>query len=727
KLLAVFSVVALVAIAASLVVHPFGGMSAALTACWLVLAAFALSLYICDRHLKRVWPAETGSAQDQIERLKDETWSLRESEARYRELLDAQSDVICRRNRKGELTFVNRAYCRKFGVEPDHCLGTRFQPASVLPSPDEAAAAAGFGVAEPLLFETPAGQRWFAFERHSVRGGEIEEVGRDITVELEKAEALAEARDQALSADRAKSRFLATMSHEIRTPMNGILGMTGLLLETTQTPEQVNYCHAIDQSARTLLGLIDEILDFSKIEAGRLELRNEPFALHSAIQSAVELLAPKAHEKGLEIAFTLDPELPGMVVGDKARVRQVLLNLIGNALRFTDRGGVLVNCSVLANSGQQARVSIQVKDTGVGIEASALDGIFGEFDQGATPVHARRGGTGLGLAISRRLALAMGGDITVVSAPGRGATFTVELELGVVEGARPLRTRAEGMKLARHALLAFDRAIERRSLAQNLRSFGISVTEANSPSDLGAIRSASETGQPVDLVIVDAEGDPLSAGACLAALRERASGQPVRGVILVNALARASLGQFRAQGFSSYLVRPVLAATLPAQLSATRGDGALADEVQHQSALPVPENERRLNVLLAEDNEINALLARRLLEKMGCSLVHARDGQQAVDAVRRSLEGLACEFDIVLMDMQMPLMDGFEATATIRALKEGSGAVRLPAIVAVTANAFEEDRKRCLDAGLDDYLAKPFERADLERLILRWCSSRTAA
>jgi PAS domain S-box-containing protein len=664
-----------------------------------------------------------------IEQLKDIAWELADNDTRYRDLLDTQGEVISRRDVEGRLTFVNKAFCRAFGVAAAEVLGSDFRPA-VLAQEDQTTAGGKTPPQRRYLqrVATVEGPRWFTVEEHTVadaegRGFEVQTIGRDVTEQRAFEVQLAEARDEAQSANRAKSRFLAAMSHEIRTPMNGILGMAGLLSETALTPEQQTYTQAIDQSARTLLQLIDEILDFSKIEAGKLELHGSAFALDGCVQGTVELLAKKAHEKDLEIAWTVDPGLPLQLVGDEARVRQILLNLIGNAIKFTDRGGILVSVAPLEQQQGKARVAIRVKDTGIGLSASAIEEVFAEFAKAEEPMARRRGGTGLGLTISRRIARAMGGDIRVESEPGRGATFTAELELGAVDGAGTVLSRAPRGAIAGRVLLAFDRLIERRALAVSLRDIDVMVDEADDLAATEEIDAAAASGAPIDLVIVDAQADPAEAGRALSQARAAAPDRNVRGIVLIDALARANLKTFRGIGFDAYLVRPVRPRSLLAQIrlgdasGPSRGEGVRETATAAESPIPLAGR----HVLIAEDNAINALLAQRMLEKIGCTSVVAADGEEAVALMRQALEGANAAFDLVLMDVHMPKLDGLEAARGMRrmVLEAGSSGRVLPPIVAVTANAFPEDRRRCLEAGLDDYLAKPFDRAELEALIAR--------
>jgi PAS domain S-box-containing protein len=665
-----------------------------------------------------------------IEQLKDIAWELADNETRYRDLLDTQEDVISRRDGEGRLTFVNKAFCRVFGTSAAQMLGSEFRPTEL--AHEELTAAGGNAPPQRRYLQhvaTAEGPRWFAVEEHTVAdaeglGFEVQTIGRDITEQRAFEVQLAEARDEAQAANRAKSRFLAAMSHEIRTPMNGILGMAGLLEETSLTPEQQTYTQAIDQSAKTLLQLIDEILDFSKIEAGKLELHKGAFALDGCVQSTVELLAKRAHEKDLEIAWTLDPNTPLRVIGDEARVRQILLNLIGNAVKFTDRGGILVSVVLLRQEDSKARVAIRVKDTGIGLSPEAMESVFAEFAKAEEPMAKRRGGTGLGLTISRSLARAMGGDIRVESQPGRGATFTAELEFETIDGIGTVLWRAPGSAVAGRVLLAFDRLIERRALAISLRDIDVMVDEADDLAATDEIAAAAASGVPIDLVIVDAQADPAEAGRALSRARAVAPGRKVRGIVLIDALARDNLKTFRGEGFDAYLVRPVRPQSLLAQIgfreaAAIKGSGSGV-----RAAAGATGSARRSagsHVLIAEDNAINALLAQRLLEKIGCTSVIAADGEQAVALMRQALEGSGPPFDLVLMDVHMPKLDGLEAARTMRriAVESGPRCGQLPPIVAVTANAFPEDRQRCLEAGLDDYLAKPFERAELEAVIAR--------
>ena len=676
-----------------------------------------------------------------LEALKDVQWDIRENEARYRDLLDSQADVILRRDAEGRLTFVNQAFCRVFGLERRDVLGAVFAP-SIVAGDVVVPLAPGLAHREQRYvqqIETIAGPRWFEWEEHVVAAAdaalpEVQCLGRDITERREAEAELREARLQAEAANRAKSRFLAAMSHEIRTPMNGILGMTSLLCDTELSPEQQTYAKAIERSARTLLTLIDEILDFSKIEADKLQLKSAPLAIGECVQGVVELLAPKAYEKGIDIAWAIDPRLPILLLGDEVRLRQILTNLVGNAIKFTDRGGVLVTVARAANgTGDSApeadavRIAVTVEDTGIGIDQEALPFLFFEFEQAEAAVRRRQGGTGLGLAISRRLARAMSGDIHVASMPGAGSRFTAVLHLGRVQDMPVERERKGPRWVGQHVLLVLDRPIERRALRLSLEGAGIPVEESASPDAEGLIRAAAQAGEPFTTVVVGHQAGLQDGKRLLDSARESATARPVQGFVVLDTAAKADFADFRNAGFNAYLVRPVRPQSVLAHLDPVAPWIPAATPVRPEHE-PARGGGRRPLVLLVEDNDINALLARRMLEKVNCEVRVCGNGREAVEAVRQRLASSDPPFDLVFMDVHMPVVDGLEATRLIKELyaAQPDTALRAPPIVALTANAFEEDRRRCLDAGMDDYLAKPFDRDDLERMLDKWCGVRNA-
>ncbi|MGE0701557.1 MAG: ATP-binding protein, partial [Hyphomicrobiaceae bacterium] len=529
-------------------------------------------------------------------------------------------------------------------------------------------------------------------------------------------------------------RFLAAMSHEIRTPMNGILGMTNLLSETPLTAEQRSYVDAVDLSAKNLLTIIDEILDLSKIEAGKLEIHPAHFPLDECLQSVIELMHPRGREKGLDLAWRIEPDLPRVVIGDETRIRQVLLNLVGNAIKFTDAGGVAVRvrrhlltepfapADSRAEAPRRLGIEIEVTDTGAGIAPDQIQNLFAEFEQADDVVRRKRSGTGLGLAISRRLARAMEGDIEVRSVRGQGSTFTARLVLTAPSSARPVLQAPPGRR-SRLVLIVSDRVQQRALMQETLLSLGV-------PSEIASIAGSAETmdrarrsGLAFDTVIADAEQGAEAIGRLIADARQQ-DGRAPRTILVVDQPGGGRLEAFRSAGCDAYLVRPVRPLSLVTQLALDKAPDRPAEPTAPRPATPRATAPKGRRILLVEDNDINALLARRMSEKAGCAVHHAPSGPAALVWCEELLAGIET-VDLVLMDIHMPEMDGFETARRTKRLFASRGRVA-PPIVALTANAFAEDRKRCLEAGLDDYLAKPFDRAELEALLEKWCSTQDA-
>lgn len=681
-----------------------------------------------------------------VEQMSDAQWELRDSEARYRDLLNCQNDIIIRRDKEGRLTYTNSAFMKLFGKSLDAKIGTEFTPKK-LEGPKAPALTFEPGQGRRSYtqqLETSSGPRWFNWEEFAIRDNnhelyEVQSIGRDITEQKRAEQQLEEARDLAESANRAKGQFMATMSHEIRTPMNGILGMTGLMMDTSLTAEQKTYCRAINSSAKSLLSLIDQILDFSKIEAGKLELDNQPFDLRETAQSVIELLAPRAHDKGLELGWFFDPSLPKTLIGDEVRIRQILTNLIGNAIKFTENGGITIelrnpnnrdkskNPFSKSTTSHQQSLELIVKDTGIGLSEKAQQTVFDEFEQ-ADGSHARRfEGTGLGLAITKRIAEKMSGAIKVVSQPDEGATFTVMLQLGRPEGAAGLYQSFELPKSASKILVAGSLAIEMSAIIRTLTAAGLVARHCSAETAIRNLAAARKSGQPFDTLILDAPTAKNRGKKLIAELEKTVSKEGMtiapKAIVLLDVSERGEFPKLQKEGITGYLTRPVRATSLFARLNET---GTLEDDKRVSSkdtaaffSPPVISTGPR--ILLAEDNDINALLARTILTKLGATVEHVTNGEEAVARVV-DMNKNGKTLDGILMDIHMPEMDGFTATEIIRStLQNEPGSIKknIP-IIAMTANAFPEDREKCLAAGMNDHLAKPFEAEQLRELLNKW-------
>ena len=641
---------------------------------------------------------ELRNAKVRCEELADFTWELKEAEARAISLLEAQGDLIVRRDSEGRITYANDAFCALAGQPRDALRGTT-ATLPVLEQGELRVMADGTRMHDQKI-ATADGPRWLAWREVVVftaenAGAEVQAVGRDVTERTETGRALGEARDAAESANRAKSRFLAMVSHEIRTPLNGILGMTDLLLDTPLTPEQTAYLKAAKTSGDALLALIEDILDFSKIEAGKLDLELRPFALLPLVEEMVELLGPRAQAKGLEIACDVDDVLPEQVIGDATRLRQVLLNLAGNAIKFTPTGGVSVVVEPGAASGE---IVFAVRDSGIGIAPEERERIFREFEQAENGTGRSFGGTGLGLAISRRIIERMGGRIEVDSARGQGSTFRVVVTLPRHAGAAAPAFIAPRLD-SKVVLIVAPQSIEAALLARRLTRWGAAVTLADAVNAPAAI-----AGNRFDAMLVDHALDADTVQAVVGSPSEAVA----RRIVLITPGERHSLPTLKATGSTGYLVKPVRAASLAARLTANEafedtGAAGVAPAVAHST----PISGRSLAVLLAEDNDINALLARSLLSRLGHRPTVVSNGAAALETWRTA-QAEAAPFDIVLMDVQMPGIDGLEATRQIRAAEAALGERRTP-IVALTANAYAEDREACLAAGMDGFLVKPLD------------------
>ncbi|MEE9566254.1 MAG: response regulator, partial [Desulfobacteria bacterium] len=676
---------------------------------------------------------------------------------RYRTLFEDSRDAVVVSTREGKLVDVNQAWLNVYGLTREEI--TDFNARQLWANPDDRSRwvqemeQKGFVRDFEARHLKKDGTKIECLLTSTVRraddGSVVEYQGivRDITERKRVEEALQQSKEAAEAANRAKSEFLANMSHEIRTPINAVIGMSGFLLDTQLTSEQRRYAKTVCTSADSLLMVINDILDYSKMEAGKLDFELLDFDLRIAMEDITDILALQTQEKGLELACLVHHDVPALVRSDPGRLRQILVNLAGNAIKFTEKGEVVIRVTLEKEDDTYATIRFSVSDTGIGIPKNQIDSLFDSFSQADTSMTRRYGGTGLGLAISRKLVELMGGKIGVESEEGKGSTFSFTAVLEKQPKGREVEVAVPADIHERRILVVDDNQTNREILRRQLQSWGCHVGEASSGQQaLDKLRQALAEEKPFGIAIVDMQMPEMDGEALGRAIKEDPDLKPTILVMLTSVGQRGDAARSKELGFAAYLAKPVKGSQLYECLITL---SARKTEPQQRPVLTrhsiTEEAKGRIRILLAEDNEINQEVGLHMLKKFGYRADVVANGEEAVN----SLEMIP--YDLVLMDVQMPEMDGLEATRVIRRRErtlasgsasdgstgkdkandkwqmtnDGSVAAHVP-IIALTAHAMKEDRELCLKAGMDDYISKPINPQELLDKIERWTDKEKA-
>jgi len=674
---------------------------------WVLFFSTAIFLMIGTLHYLHVRKLVSVSTRNdlqlkkQLEEIHDRNWELQESEERYRGLAEAFGDMILHRDAHGKVIYVNDAVTKGFNKPAEHFIGKEFTPK--ISEEIHQTGHAYPAIIREFKIDMADGERWLAWfdlpMRDEVTGeNSIRSVARDITKQKETEIKLRGASSKAQAASEAKSRFLANVSHEMRTPLNGILGMSGLLSDTELSAEQESYVDAVHNSGSALLSLIEDILDMSLVEAGKITLKSEPVKPVRLLEDVCELLSSRAHEKGITISSFVSNSVPTLIQTDAGRLRQVLINLIGNALKFTEQGGVYAELSALPsiNHDGKTRLKFTVHDTGPGIAKEHQSLIFDEFSQSDSESTREHGGAGLGLTISQRIIRAMGGKINVASETGFGSQFCFEIDLMVLEKPDQSASNAlAGRNILMVGLPGFQETAVANYISEHsgLYQSYVDLTEIDTSKDYDNILIKHDKSMNVDAVIEKLRAEKFDLS---------------KTIVVLEPEARNVLGRYKASGVEGYLIEPIRSNSLLRILQGGRANDA--EEVQTSNvkkwAASLTQTVKTKKILLAEDNDINAMLASTLLQKAGHSVTRVMNGEEALHLWQETQ--LDEPFDLILMDLQMPLMDGLDSLRAIRNQEDADKTPAVPVFI-LTADEQPETREKAKASKANGFLTKPLD------------------